>query len=74
MAPVESKGTAMGPIPPPSSVVPSRRRLGGWIHTHFSLQAVFLFAALAIGVWLLVASGMSEPRYLNSHLLRIGAG
>ncbi|MCB1867636.1 MAG: MFS transporter [Gammaproteobacteria bacterium] len=74
MAPVESKGTAMG--------VYSTSQfggaflggvLGGWIHTHFSLQAVFLFAALAIGVWLLVASGMSEPRYLNSYLLRIGA-
>ena len=74
MAPVESKGTAMG--------VYSTSQfggaflggvLGGWIHTHFGLEAVFLFAGLAIGVWLLVASGMPEPRHLNSHLLRVGA-
>lgn len=73
MSPVESKGTAMG--------VYSTSQFGGaflggvtggWIHTHFGMEAVFLFAAAAIGIWLLVAWGMPEPSYLNSHLLRVG--
>ena len=74
MAPAESKGTAMG--------VYSTSQfggaflggvLGGWIHTHFGLNGVFLFAGMAMGVWLLAAFGMSEPRYLSSYLLRVGA-
>lgn len=74
MAPAESKGTAMG--------VYSTSQfggaflgglLGGWVHTHYGLEAVFLFAGLFIGVWLLVASGMSRPIPLHSHLLRVGA-
>lgn len=74
MAPAESKGTAMG--------VYSTSQfggaflgglLGGWVHTHYGLEAVFLFAGLFIGVWLLVASGMSKPIPLHSHLLRVGA-
>lgn len=73
MAPADSKGTAMG--------VYSTSQfggaflggvVGGWIHHHFGLEAVFLFTTLVIGVWWLVAFGMSEPRYLNTLLLHIG--
>ncbi|MCB1871508.1 MAG: MFS transporter, partial [Gammaproteobacteria bacterium] len=73
MAPVESKGTAMGVYSTSQFGGAFLGGLtGGWIHNHFGLAAVFLFAAAAISIWLLVASGMPEPKYLNSHLLRIG--
>ncbi|MCB1761391.1 MAG: MFS transporter, partial [Gammaproteobacteria bacterium] len=73
MAPVESKGTAMG--------VYSTSQfggaflgglMGGTIHTHFGAEAVFLFIAVMIAIWLGAAFGMQEPRYLSSYLLRTG--
>ncbi|MCP4287664.1 MAG: MFS transporter [Gammaproteobacteria bacterium] len=74
MAPAESKGTAMGVYSTSQfSGAFLGGLLGGWIHTHYGMEAVFLFAGVAMGVWLLVAFSMSEPSYLNSYLLRVGA-
>ncbi len=46
--------------------------LGGWLHGAFGMNAVFgLCAALAV-VWFLLASTMHSPRYLSSHMIKVG--
>ena len=74
MAPVESKGTAMGVYSTSQfSGAFIGGLTGGWMHTHYGLEGVFLFGAAAMAVWLLAAVGMAQPKYLNSHLLRVGS-
>ncbi|MEJ1374751.1 MAG: MFS transporter [Candidatus Sedimenticola sp. (ex Thyasira tokunagai)] len=73
-APAASKGTAMGVYSTSQfSGAFLGGLLGGWVHSHYGLQGVFLFGAVAAAIWLLVASGMSPTKYLNSHLLKVGA-
>lgn len=46
--------------------------LGGWLYGQSGLEAVFgMCAALAV-VWFFVAATMQSPRYLSSHLVRVG--
>ncbi len=46
--------------------------LGGWVYGQSGLEAVFgMCAALAV-VWFFVAATMQSPRYLSSHLVRVG--
>jgi MFS family permease len=74
IAPVESKGTAMG-------IYSSAQFLGaffggisgGWLHHHYSLNIVFIFAAFLIGLWFILATTMQNPPYLSSHLLNLGS-
>ncbi|MCB1857676.1 MAG: MFS transporter [Gammaproteobacteria bacterium] len=73
MAPAESKGTAMGVYSTSQfSGAFLGGVIGGWVHTRFGMEAVFLFAATVAGLWLLIAAFMSEPRYLQNHLLNVG--
>ncbi|MFV2055885.1 MAG: MFS transporter [Thiohalomonadales bacterium] len=46
--------------------------LGGLFHGQWGLQAVFGLAALMALAWFFLASTMQNPRYLSSHLLRVG--
>ncbi len=66
MAPPENKGTAMGVY---SSAQFFGAFLGGvgggWLHQHYSIQAVFAFAATVTVVWLIFALTMQNPRRLN---------
>lgn len=74
IAPVESKGTAMG-VYSTSQFVGAffGGLIGGWMHTHYGLEGVFLFGAAATLVWFLVAFGMAPPPYLSSYLLKVGS-
>ena len=73
VAPADSKGTAMGVYSTSQFVGAFLGGLiGGWMYTHYDLQGVFLFAALAALIWLGIASGMAQPSYLSSHLIRVG--
>lgn len=46
--------------------------MGGWLYGQVGMEAVFgMCAAIAI-VWFLVAATMQSPRYLSSHLVRVG--
>jgi MFS family permease len=73
VAPADSKGTAMGVYSTSQfSGAFLGGLVGGWIHAGYGLEGVFLFGALAALAWLLGASGMSQPAYLNSHLLKVG--
>jgi MFS family permease len=73
-APADSKGTAMG-VYSTSQFVGAflGGLLGGWMFSRFGFSGVFLLGAGMAGFWLLVAAGMEQPQYLNSHLLRVGA-
>ena len=74
IAPPDQKGTAMG-------VYSTSQFLGafiggvgaGWIHGHYGLTQVFVFAAIAAFLWLIVAAFMAPPRHLSSLLLNIEA-
>ncbi len=72
MAPVDSKGTAMG-------VYSTSQFLGafiggaggGWLSGAFGIQAVFYACAIAALLWLLLALGMRVPAYLSSFMLQV---
>ena len=73
VAPADSKGTAMG-VYSTSQFLGAFLGgvLGGWIYAHHGLEGVFLFATLAALLWFVVAFGMERPRYVSSHVLRVG--
>ncbi|ATX81582.1 putative arabinose efflux permease, MFS family [Mariprofundus ferrinatatus] len=72
LAPVESKGTAMG-------VYSTSQFLGafiggaggGWLSGAFGIQAVFFACAIVALGWLLLALGMKVPAYLSSFMLHV---
>jgi predicted MFS family arabinose efflux permease len=73
MAPPDSKGTAMG-------FYSSSQFLGaflggaagGWLLGQAGVSGVLQFCGAAALLWLVVAASMRSPRYLTSHLLRVG--
>ncbi len=73
IAPAESKGTAMG-VYTSSQFIGAFLGgiLGGWVHSAFGLETVFLAAAFGVLLWLLAASGMAKPSHLTNSLLRVG--
>lgn len=72
-APADARGTAMG-------VYSSAQFIGafiggaagGGLHGQYGPHSVFLFGAAALVLWWLAALGMRQPRYLASHLLKVG--
>ena len=73
VAPIRSKGTAMG--------VYSTSQFfgaflggagGGWLYGKFGVEAVFIAAAIIALLWALFALTMRPPRYLSSLLLNVG--
>lgn len=72
LAPVDSKGTAMG-------VYSTSQFLGafiggaggGWLSGAFGMQAVFYACAVVACGWLLVSLGMRVPPYLSSFMLHV---
>jgi MFS family permease len=73
LAPVGAKGTAMGFFTSSQFMGAfAGGVLGGWAHQQYGVPGVFLLGAVAAGVWLAVAAGMSNPRYLSSRLVQVG--
>ncbi|MES9832556.1 MAG: MFS transporter [Candidatus Thiodiazotropha sp. LLP2] len=72
-APGERKGTAMG-VYSSSQFIGAflGGALGGWIHTHYGNEGVFLFCSGMILIWFLVARGMPDPSYLSNYMLPVG--
>ncbi len=72
-APPDRKGTAMG-------VYSSAQFMGafvggaagGWMYGIGGISAVLIFCAVVAGVWFFVAATMHSPRYLSSHMIRVG--
>jgi len=73
MAPVESKGTALG-------VYSTTQFLGafiggtsgGWLYGHFGASAVFGFCAVLTGIWFAFSLPMRMPPRLASQLIKVG--
>jgi len=73
LAPAGFKGTAMG-------VYSSCQffgaclggLLGGLAYSQGDVSLVFLACAGLVGVWLLLASSMRQPKFLQSHVLQVG--
>jgi MFS family permease len=72
-APGERKGTAMG-VYSSSQFIGAflGGALGGWMHTHYGNQGVFLLCGVMALLWLLIARGMPDPSYLSNYLLPVG--
>ncbi|MCG6970380.1 MAG: MFS transporter [Gammaproteobacteria bacterium] len=45
---------------------------GGWVYGQFGIQSVFGFCAALAVIWFMVAATMQNPRYLSSHLIKVG--
>lgn len=69
----DNKGTAMG-VYSSSQFIGAffGGTLGGWLYGLHGLEAVFMMCALLAVVWFFVATTMQNPRYLSSHLVRVG--
>lgn len=73
MAPVDSKGTAMGFYSSSQFLgISAGGSLAGWILGHHGYIGVFVLCAGLALLWFAVASSMKSPRYLASYLLNIG--
>ncbi|MES9878781.1 MAG: MFS transporter [Candidatus Sedimenticola sp. PURPLELP] len=73
VAPAESKGTAMGVYSTSQFIGAFLGGLiGGWVYTHYQLQGVFLFGAIATLLWAAAAAGMQKPSYFMSYLIKVG--
>jgi MFS family permease len=74
IAPSERKGTAMGVYSTSQFLGAfTGGLLGGWMHTHYGNQGVFLLGVGVALIWLLVAWGMTSPNYLSNYLLPVGS-
>ena len=73
-APVDGKGTALG-IYSTSQFLGAfiGGIAGGTLYGAYGFTGVFTLCAVLAGVWAVVASAMASPRYLKSHLLKVGA-
>ena len=73
IAPPEAKGTAMGVYNTSQAFGLFFGGLaGGWLAQHVGFDAVFLFCAALMAVWLWLALGMMPPPRVKTQMLRIG--
>ncbi|QKT04143.1 MFS transporter [Ectothiorhodospiraceae bacterium 2226] len=74
IAPAQHKGSAMG-VYTSSQFLGAflGGALGGSLYGAVGAQGVFLACAGLALLWLALAAGMADPRYLSSQLLRVGA-
>ncbi len=73
VAPAQSKGTAMGVYTTSQFVGAFIGGIaGGWVHEVYGNAAVFVLCSVLVGLWLLAALSMREPRYLSSEMLPVG--
>ncbi len=69
----DNKGTAMG-VYSSSQFLGAffGGTLGGWLYGVSGMEAVFGLCALLAVIWFFVSATMQSPRYLSSHLVRVG--
>ena len=69
----DRKGTAMGVFTTSQFIGAFfGGTLGGWLHGAYGSAAVFGMCSLLAVVWFLLATTMQSPRYLSSHMIRVG--
>ena len=73
IAPVGSKGTAMGVYSSCQFLgIFVGGAVGGWLYHHYGLRQLFLYTGLLGVVWVLVALTMKKPQHLSSKILAVG--
>ncbi|MCU7833633.1 MAG: MFS transporter [gamma proteobacterium symbiont of Taylorina sp.] len=72
MSPTEAKGTAMG-IYSTSQFLGAFLGgiIGGQLLGMYGINGVFLFSALALSVWVIIALTMKSPRYLSTFVVKL---
>jgi MFS family permease len=74
IAPPAAKATALGVYNTTQALgLFAGGALGGWIAEHHSGQAVFLFGAVVVALWLAVAWNMKVPPPVSTRTVPIGA-
>jgi MFS family permease len=73
IAPAQSKGTAIGIYSTCQFFgIFVGGSIGGWLYSAFDITGVFLFGALLMGIWLLIAISMPQPPYLSTLIISVG--
>jgi len=73
ICPPDHKGTAMGMFSSSQFLgAIFGGTMGGWLYGQFGIAAVFGFCAALAVIWFLVAATMQSPRYLSSHMIKVG--
>ncbi|MHB8849368.1 MAG: MFS transporter [Burkholderiales bacterium] len=74
IAPPGAKGTAMGVYNTSQSLgLFFGGVMGGWLSQHYGFSAVFVFSAILIGSWLVIAIGMRAPPAVKTKMYHLGA-
>ncbi len=72
-SPPDAKGTAMGVYSTSQFMgIFVGGLVGGYLHEHYGVSAVYLFGAIVALLWLLAAATMQKPRFLTSQVLDVG--
>jgi len=72
IAPAGAKGTAIGVYNTSQSLgLFVGGALGGLLSAHFGAAAVFVFGAVLIGAWLVIAAGMQAPPAVKTMMLHL---
>ena len=72
-SPPDAKGTAMGVYSTSQFMgIFVGGLIGGWLHEHRGISAVYLFGAAIAAVWLMAALTMKKPVFLSTQLLDVG--
>jgi MFS family permease len=72
MAPAAYKGTAIGVHNTAQSFgVFLGAVVGGYLSSHYGFSAVFIFCAILMGVWLLLAFGMKTPPSVKTKMYHV---
>jgi len=73
LAPAELKGTALGAYATAQNLGAFLGGVGGgWLMQHFGSYGVFTSCAVAAALWLLIATGMRNPKAVSTQLLKVG--
>ncbi len=73
LSPADAKGTAMGVYSTSQFFgIFVGGAMGGWMHEHYGIRGVYLFAACVVAVWLLLAATMKKPGYTSTYVLNVG--
>jgi MFS family permease len=73
IAPPEAKGTAMGVYNTAQALgLFTGGVVGGWLAQHYGFAAAFVFCAVLMGAWLIVAMTMTAPPRVKTQMFHVG--
>jgi MFS family permease len=73
LSPLENKGTAMGVYSTAQFIGAFLGGIiGGFLYSHFSLIAVFIFGAAITVIWLFFIFPMNPPKHFSTRIISLG--